>query len=409
MAESPPATGRVFMSYRRQETAYAAGWLFDRLVEHLGAGQVFKDVDSIELGDDFVEAITTAVGSCDVLLALIGDQWLTITDEDGRRRLDDPADFVHLEIEAALTRGVRVIPILVEGARMPRADELPPNLAGLVRRQALELSPSRFKFDTSRLLRVLDKTLAQLRTGQAVADSTSAPPVEAPGPITTEQRREPAPEVEPATPVRPPPERSADSAGLGAAKQRAKAIWASRAARLTIAAALIALVTAVAVWALNQGSDAPRQAKKATPEARLLQVIPASVQKAGCKPVPETDAWTHRDGAEAQEDCELPRSALSKAVPEGGLTYGLFPSAGKARALVRSDFESEVAKKSWSCGRKAETQLEDDYPGGKALCYTNDDGDVVINWSYRGTAVFAQLYVPGTSVDAAVDARAKLL
>jgi hypothetical protein len=89
-ASTPGAAGRVFISYRREETAYPAGWLFDRLADHLGAGQVFKDVDSIQLGDDFVEVITTAVGSCDVLLALIGDEWLTIADEDGRRRLDSP-------------------------------------------------------------------------------------------------------------------------------------------------------------------------------------------------------------------------------------------------------------------------------------------------------------------------------
>ena len=99
-----------------------------------------------------MEVITSAVGSCDVLLTLIGNEWLTITDADGQRRLDDPDDFVRLEIEAALTRNVRVIPILVEGAQMPRADELPDSLAKLVRRQALELSPARFEFDTSRLL-----------------------------------------------------------------------------------------------------------------------------------------------------------------------------------------------------------------------------------------------------------------
>ena len=129
MAESAAgSTGRIFISYRRDETAYPAGWLYDRLADHYGGGQVFKDVDSIELGDDFVQVITRAVGSCDVLLALIGEQWLTITDEHGRRRLDDPDDFVRLEIEAALTRNVRVIPILVDGARMPRADELPPSL-----------------------------------------------------------------------------------------------------------------------------------------------------------------------------------------------------------------------------------------------------------------------------------------
>src|SRR5712691_4186560 len=164
---TPAAASRIFISYRREETAYPAGWLFDRLVEHFGQGQVFKDVDSIQLGDDFVEVISTAVARCDVLLALIGDQWLTITGENGRRRLDDPDDFVRLEIEAALTRNVRVIPVLVDGARMPHAAELPASLAKLVRRQALELSPSRFASDTGRLLRVLDSSLAEAQAPQA--------------------------------------------------------------------------------------------------------------------------------------------------------------------------------------------------------------------------------------------------
>jgi WD40 repeat protein len=159
--------GRIFMSYRREETAYPAGWLFDRLVDHFGREQVFKDVDSIELGDDFAEVITTAVESCEVLLALIGNRWLTATGQDGRRRLDDPNDFVRVEIEAALTRDVRVIPVLVEGARMPRADELPASLAKLAGRQALELSPSRFDFDTQRLLHVLDRTITRRKDEDA--------------------------------------------------------------------------------------------------------------------------------------------------------------------------------------------------------------------------------------------------
>lgn len=157
------APGRIFISYRRDETAYSAGWLFDRLASHFGKGQVFKDVDSIEPGDDFVEVITVAVGSCDVLLALIGDRWLTITDEDGRRCLDNSDDFVRVEIEAALTRNVRVIPVLVGAARMPRASDLPASMAGLVRRQALELSPSRFDSDLRRLLTVLDRTITEMQ------------------------------------------------------------------------------------------------------------------------------------------------------------------------------------------------------------------------------------------------------
>jgi hypothetical protein len=195
---SPPAaSGRIFINYRREETAFPAGWLYDRLADRYGGGQVFKDVDSIQLGDDFVEVITTAVGSCDVLLALIGDEWLGITDEHGHRRLDNPDDFVRLEIEAALSRDVRVIPILVDGARMPRAEELPGSLAGLVRRQALELSPARFEFDTGRLLKVLDWTLAEVRTAQDDVPLMRAPGGKVADPRTTEiqgapERREQA-------------------------------------------------------------------------------------------------------------------------------------------------------------------------------------------------------------------------
>jgi hypothetical protein len=128
------------------------------LANHFGHGQVFKDVDTIQLGDDFVEKITEAVGACEVLLAVIGSRWLTVTDKNGRRRLDDPADFVRLEIEAALERGVRIIPVLVDGASMPSGAELPTSLEKLTRRQALVLSPDRF--DTSRLLKALNATLA---------------------------------------------------------------------------------------------------------------------------------------------------------------------------------------------------------------------------------------------------------
>jgi hypothetical protein len=164
--------GRIFLNYRREDTGWAAGRLFDRLSHRFGKDQVFKDIDSIHLGDDFVDAITSAVGSCDVLLALIGDRWLLITDGDGQRRLDDDNDFVRLEIEAALTRNVRVIPILVEGARMPRAADLPASMAKLVRRQALKLNPDQeFESGVARLLNALDRALEEMHKGQASGDS----------------------------------------------------------------------------------------------------------------------------------------------------------------------------------------------------------------------------------------------
>jgi hypothetical protein len=152
---TPAASGRIFISYRREDTAHLAAPLFDRLSDHFGKGQVFKDVESIQLGDDFVKVITAAVGSCEVLLALIGDRWLTVADKEGRRRLDNPEDVVRLEIQEALGGNVRVIPILVKGARMPRADELPDSLAMLVGRNALELRLDKFDSDVERLVKEL--------------------------------------------------------------------------------------------------------------------------------------------------------------------------------------------------------------------------------------------------------------
>ena len=129
------------------------------MVEQFGVERVFKDVDNIDPGDDFVERITSAVGSCAVLLAVIGPQWLTIVDDEtGRRRLDNPNDLVRLEIQTALTRNVRVIPVLIDGTQMPRAIELPTDLAPLVRRQAVEFSP---KSDPGRLVATVRDTLAE--------------------------------------------------------------------------------------------------------------------------------------------------------------------------------------------------------------------------------------------------------
>ena len=267
MAESAaPSPGRIFISYRREETAYPAGWLYDRLIDRYG-GQVFKDVDSIELGDDFVEVITRAVGSCDVLLALVGEEWLTITDEDGRRRLDDPDDFVRVEIEAALTRNVRVIPILVDGARMPRSNELPPSLARLVRRQALELSPARFEYDTSRLLTVVDRTLAEVRAAQEDAAAVSAPEAEAPNPRTTEkptapdrpeQAAQPSPSTSippavPATPGSPSP------SDLGKPPDKQRRALSTRARILAGVGAIAAVIALLIIIVVVNSDTTPPQ------------------------------------------------------------------------------------------------------------------------------------------------------
>ena len=154
-----PEPGGVFISYRRQETAAYAGRLADLLTDRLGRHRVFIDVDDIEGGLPFEQAIDQALGSCQVLLALIGAQWLDVTDENGRRRLDDPNDRLRREIEAALEGNVRVIPVLVGGARMPQAQDLPNSLAELHGRQSLTLRHESFPDDARRLVATIKRIL----------------------------------------------------------------------------------------------------------------------------------------------------------------------------------------------------------------------------------------------------------
>ena len=164
-------SGRIFISYRRTDTAHIAGRLFDRLETRFGAGNVFMDVDSIEPGRDFSEAIQDAVGSCDVLLALIGSRWLDATDGHDHRRLEDPDDFVALEIITALQRPIRVIPVLVDGAAPPRRDDLPDALAPLARRQGIQLDHATFGGDVTALMTTLER-----REAEATRPVSAPPP-----------------------------------------------------------------------------------------------------------------------------------------------------------------------------------------------------------------------------------------
>ena len=247
--------GRVFISYRRQETAWPARQLYDVLVAELGADRVFKDVDNIEPGDDFVERIQWAVGSCQVLLALIGPQWLTAKDAAGGRRLDDPTDFVRLEVETALTRDdVRVIPILVDNAKMPTPQELPTGLAALTRRQAVEINP--VNFDTRRLLRVLNDTLHDVRR-EAAEPSISGLGAEVRPPETTP----PVPPVESAAAAWIGDEEPSLPAGAGSdgapvrigTTRRRTSRWVAIAASIVLLAAV-----GVAGWYLTRDPDQPR-------------------------------------------------------------------------------------------------------------------------------------------------------
>lgn len=158
--EAPSRTAQqVFISYRRQETGAHAGRIYDAMVGRFGEDNVFMDID-MEPGVDFVEQITEAVSGCVALIVVMGPGWATVESEEGQRRIEDPADFVRLEVETGLRRDdVRVIPALVAGARMPRQEALPPALQPIARRNALELSDGRWTYDVGRLMAALDELL----------------------------------------------------------------------------------------------------------------------------------------------------------------------------------------------------------------------------------------------------------
>jgi hypothetical protein len=170
----PTELGGIFLSYRPEDAAPYARLLQSELRERIPGAQVFMDLDSIEAGLDFAEVIAEAVASCAVLVALIGRQWATMEDEEGRRRIDDPDDLVRFEVQAALERGLRVIPVLVDGASPLRRQQLPSELHKLARLNAFELSYGRYEYDADRLLDLIQRVLAKVPTTTAADPSSPA-------------------------------------------------------------------------------------------------------------------------------------------------------------------------------------------------------------------------------------------
>lgn len=175
-----PEARHIFLNYRRADGASQAGHIYDRLVQQFGRHRVFLDVEALEPGVDYVEGLEREIGRCAALLVVIGHNWLSMTGPTGVRRIDEPTDFVRLEIEAALNRGVRVIPVLVDGAVMPEPDELPESIASVGRRQAVEVrnAPYAFNVDMDRLSETLQSVL--IKDGDLTGSAASSPQQQTP-------------------------------------------------------------------------------------------------------------------------------------------------------------------------------------------------------------------------------------
>ena len=164
--------GSVFISYRRQTAAGEARALFNDLVARLGPNAVFMDVDSISLGRDFRNAIQKTLASCDLVLVLIDKEWAAVKDDKGQIRLENPNDYVRMEIEAALKRDIAVTPVLVKGAQMPAAKDLPAEIRDLAYRNGFELSHGRWDSDVREMIRRLNLAAPE-RAGQLETDRSA--------------------------------------------------------------------------------------------------------------------------------------------------------------------------------------------------------------------------------------------
>lgn len=205
---------RIFISYRRDDSAGYTGRVYDRLAEEYGSESIFMDVDTIPPGVDFKRYIESHVAACNVMLVMIGKQWTSITDAQGQRRLDNPGDFVRLEIASALRREIPVVPVLVRGATMPGSDELPDDLQGLLWRNGVTVDDRKFHHDMDDLIKGIDFLLSRTEAELYTPAATQ--------PRHLRQADTPQPEAKPASPPpepAPPAEEPATTPAQPAEKQ----------------------------------------------------------------------------------------------------------------------------------------------------------------------------------------------
>jgi hypothetical protein len=278
----------IFISYRRDDSEGEAGRLYDDLVRVFGDASVFMDVAGIEPGTDFRTAIDSNVGSCGVLLAVIGPIWTKVTNVSGIRRLDDPDDFVRLEIASALARGVPVIPVLVHDAKMPHPAELPDNLKDLAFRNNVELTHARWNSDVTTLI----GPLRQYVRSTPVMDQQ---PVHATIPVQL-----PPPHLPPDS--LPPRKRSKGLVIFGG-----------------LAAALIAIAAVVAV-----SHPTPQTSPDASPQAETSAAPARPAQQQSPAQAPQPTVRDNQDSGVAAIPA-INHPAGEAAGPAEGQTSGAFP------------------------------------------------------------------------------------
>jgi TIR domain-containing protein len=407
-SQSEPDKLRIFLNYRREDTRPYARLLYDALRQRWpDDDQVFLDLDRISAGLDFAKAISLAVGSCDVLIAVIGSRWLSVVDaETGENRLQNHDDYVRLEIEAALNRDVRVIPVLVAGGVMPTSRELPQSLAPLTRRNALEMSDTHWDYDIDRLLDALSRierekraSLEPQRAKEAAEDerrtaaAAAAAAAEAASPV-----------VSGPPPVVPPPEK-ARRAPRVPRSLHSRRRWLIPA--LLAAVAVAAGVTA-AVLLLGGGDDksgAGGTTAQQSPSRGLAAVIPRPLFRNSCKVQPAV-----LEGAVESAVCTPPASSAEGRLP-------LYPSSWDASsfssaATLGSVYDSlrrqnDIGQDFGRCdgaswGGEGEWFHGPGKPGGRRFCYFEGNVAVIV-WSHAKLGQESHIDMIGTAREGGSD------
>lgn len=363
----------IFISYRRGTASPYARGIYERLERQFGPDRVFMDIDTMEPGVDFVEYIQTAVSSCQVLIVVIGPDWVATADDTGRRRLDDPEDFVRVEVTAAFERDdVRVIPVLVGDAAPPKKAELPPELAPLTRRQALEITDGRWDYDLSVLVRTIRRVFADPEPARQATDLT--PPEGA------------SDRVERASAVAE--HRPTD----GAEANPPKANWFRRHVGVTITVAILAAAGVAAILVASGGGE-ESQKSAAIPEAN-----PCQRMKKG---------WMVTDlEAEEHHECKLTTSPPPNDLELPSLVYGLFSSATKARKEFDEGLRFEYDNGATNCPQRSLRRMRDVLGQGDFACFVDGDDEYIAMWwnvdrsAVLGVLDFAASTEPKTAVEA---------
>ena len=338
----------IFISYRRGTASPYARGIYERLGKQFGASRVFMDIDTMEPGVDFVEYIEKAVSSCQVLIVVIGPDWVATVDDTGHRRLDDPDDFVRVEVAAALARAdVRVIPVLVADALPPRKADLPGDLVPLTRRQALEVTDGRWDYDLGVLVKTVGRVLDE---GEPAPAPVAQAPPDAPADAT-------------APPVRPG--------------------WARRPARVAIAVAVVAVIVVAAVLVSGTGEEGGRDAPSAD---QASAAIPTANP---CRT--DEDGWMAADlGAQEHHECELTTSPPPEDLELPSLVYGRFSSAATARSSFDEGLDFEYEDGAQSCPQSSTRRMEDVFGQGDTACLI--DGEYIsMWWNEDGSPVIGNL------------------